>query len=100
MFRYMTKFLLILLVSYIMLSMCFFSINVSAKDEISAPRVMTAKKTKSPLFMEGKELFTPMNLFYTRRIQNPRFGANLTGKIGSYTVGFLTASDEEEKANP
>jgi hypothetical protein len=50
--------------------------------------------------MEGKNLFSPMNLFYTRRIRNPRFGANLTGKIGDYSLGLLTAQDEEEKANP
>ena len=70
------------------------------EEQINLTRFELFLKEKRPFFMEGRNLFSPMNLFYTRRIRNPRFGANLTGKVGDYSIGLLTAQDEEEKANP
>jgi len=69
------------------------------EEQINLTRFELFLKEKRPFFMEGKNLFSPMNLFYTRRIRNPRFGANLTGKIGNYSIGLLTAQDREEGAN-
>ncbi|MBI4753801.1 hypothetical protein HY793_05490, partial [Candidatus Desantisbacteria bacterium] len=70
------------------------------EEQINLTRFELFLKEKRPFFMEGKNLFSSMNLFYTRRIRNPRFGANLTGKVGDYSIGFLAAQDREEKANP
>jgi hypothetical protein len=51
---------------------------------------------KRPFFLEGSENFqTPQQLVYTRRIVNPMGGAKVTGKVGSFTVGYLGALDEK-----
>jgi len=53
---------------------------------------------KRPFFLEGAEIFrTPRNLVHTRRIADPIGGAKLTGKIGSFNVGYLGAVDEAPK---
>ena len=50
---------------------------------------------KRPFFLEGIELFsTPNQLVYTRRIVSPIAGAKLTGKLGRYSVAYLTALDD------
>ena len=50
---------------------------------------------KRPFFLEGIELFsTPNQLVYTRRIVSPIAGAKLTGKLGRYSVAYLTAVDD------
>lgn len=50
---------------------------------------------KRPFFLEGKDFFdTPFELVYTRKIVNPLWGTKLTGKIGKWTMGFLSAYDE------
>ncbi len=51
---------------------------------------------KRPFFLENKNLFelAPFQLFYSRRVgalSDIKGGAKLTGKIGSYSVGFLEA---------
>ena len=49
---------------------------------------------KRPFFLEGADIFsTPVNLVYTRRIEDPLYGGKLTGKLGRTSVGFLTAAD-------
>jgi uncharacterized protein DUF5916 len=49
---------------------------------------------KRPFFIENADYFrTPINLFFTRRIVNPSYGARLTGKSGPYSLGILTADD-------
>jgi len=51
---------------------------------------------KRPFFLENSDLFkTPINLFYSRRIENPQFGARLTGKSGPWSLGLLTIDDRE-----
>ncbi|MDH5642897.1 MAG: carbohydrate binding family 9 domain-containing protein [Gemmatimonadota bacterium] len=53
---------------------------------------------KRPFFLEGTEIFrTPRNLVHTRRIIDPIGGAKLTGKIGSFNVGYLGAIDESPR---
>ncbi len=49
---------------------------------------------KRPFFIENADYFrTPIDLFFTRQIANPSYGARLTGKIGPYSLGLLTADD-------
>jgi hypothetical protein len=50
---------------------------------------------KRPFFLEGTEIFrTPRNLLHTRQIADPIGGAKITGKIGSFNVGYLGALDQ------
>ena len=50
---------------------------------------------KRPFFLEGTEIFSlPKQLVYTRSIANPIGGAKMTGKMGSWNVGYLGAVDE------
>lgn len=49
---------------------------------------------KRPFFLEGQEIFkTPIQVFYSRRIAKPLFGAKLTGRYGRSTIGILSAYD-------
>jgi hypothetical protein len=49
---------------------------------------------KRPLFIENAAFFnTPEQLFFSRRIIDPQFGARLTGKYGRWAVGALAADD-------
>jgi len=49
---------------------------------------------KRPFFMENADYFqTPENLFFSRRMADPQFGARLTGKIGRWGVGALAGDD-------
>jgi hypothetical protein len=48
-----------------------------------------------PFFLERADFFqTPFNLLFTRRIDEPRLGARLTGKLGAYAVAALLIDDE------
>ena len=49
---------------------------------------------KRPFFIENNGFFqTPENLFFSRRIIDPHYGARLTGKLGRWNMGFLTIDD-------
>ncbi len=49
---------------------------------------------KRPFFLENNGYFlTPENLFFSRRIVDPEYGARLTGKVGRWTAGLLTIDD-------
>lgn len=49
---------------------------------------------KRPFFIENADYFkTPIDLVFTRNIGDPQFGARLSGRAGSYSVGFLAADD-------
>ena len=49
---------------------------------------------KRPFFIENADYFrTPIDLFFTRQIGDPSYGARLTGKAGSYSIGLMTADD-------
>jgi len=50
---------------------------------------------KRPFFLEGMEIFQfpQISMVYTRRIIDPVLGGKITGKIGRFTYGYLTAYD-------
>ena len=52
---------------------------------------------KRPFFLDGMEIFQfpsdGLNAVYTRRIIDPIGGAKLTGKVGRFTYGLLSALD-------
>lgn len=49
---------------------------------------------KRPFFQENADFFrTPIDLFFTRNIQDPSAGIRLTGKAGAYSVGLLSSDD-------
>jgi hypothetical protein len=48
---------------------------------------------KRPFFSENKGFFdTPEQLFFSRRIIDPQFGARRTGKIGRWAIGALVTT--------
>lgn len=49
---------------------------------------------RRPFFLENASIFTmPEELFFSRRIVDPQFGAKLTGSMGRWGVGVLAADD-------
>src|SRR6267142_4545523 len=49
---------------------------------------------KRPFFIENAGFFAaPINLFFSRRIADPQFGARMTGKAGDWTLGALVIDD-------
>jgi hypothetical protein len=62
-------------------------ITVNQRFEVFFPE-------KRPFFLENSDFFkTPIDLFFTRRIGDPQFGARLTGKSGPYSIGVLAMDD-------
>lgn len=58
-------------------------INISSDRELFLPE-------RRPFFREGAELFElPLNLFYTRRVQEIDFGAKTAGKIGDSNFSVI-----------
>lgn len=52
---------------------------------------------KRPYFTENAGFFqTPINLFFSRRIADPQFGARLTGKVGRWAIGALGVDDRAQ----
>jgi hypothetical protein len=51
---------------------------------------------KRPFFIENAGFFaTPINLFFSRQIADPQFGARMTGKLGKWTLGALVIDDRQ-----
>lgn len=49
---------------------------------------------KRPFFLENASFFSlPINLFFSRRIAEPEYGARLTGKAGNWAYGALVIDD-------
>ncbi len=77
--------------------------------ESDTPQVTTNQRfevffpEKRPFFLENANYFaTPEQLFFSRRIADPGFGARLTGRIGNWTIGALFADDRApgERVSP
>jgi hypothetical protein len=50
---------------------------------------------KRPFFLEREDIFrAPLNIIYTRSINDPLFAAKLTGKRGRTDIGYIIAQDE------
>ncbi len=50
---------------------------------------------KRPFFLENADYFrTPIDLLFTRRIEEPTGGIRVTGKSGAYSLGALVIDDE------
>ncbi len=50
---------------------------------------------KRPLFMEGSQYINmPLDLFYTRMINDPLYALKLTGKVSTFDIYFLSSYDE------
>lgn len=56
---------------------------------------------KRPFFLEGMDVFRfpKIQMVYTRRIIDPIAGAKLTGKVGRFTYGLLSAYDTSPTEN-
>ena len=62
-------------------------VTVNQRFEVQFPE-------KRPFFLENTAYFnTPENLFFSRRIVDPEFGARLTGKLGRWAIGLLGIDD-------
>jgi hypothetical protein len=62
-------------------------ITVNQRFEVYFPE-------KRPFFLENEDYFrTPIDLFFTRNIQDPSAGIRLTGKEGPYSVGLIATDD-------
>jgi hypothetical protein len=62
-------------------------ITVNQRFEVYFPE-------KRPFFLENEDYFrTPIDLFFTRNIQDLSAGIRLTGKEGPYSVGLMTTDD-------
>ncbi|MFB3852728.1 MAG: DUF5916 domain-containing protein [Vicinamibacterales bacterium] len=49
---------------------------------------------KRPFFIENAGMFTtPENLFFSRRIRDPQFGARVSGKAGPWALGAVAIDD-------
>jgi len=49
---------------------------------------------RRPFFLENASIFVmPEQLFFSRRIVNPQYGAKLTGSVGRWSLGALAADD-------
>jgi hypothetical protein len=62
-------------------------ITVNQRFEVYFPE-------KRPFFLENEDYFrSPIDLFFTRNVQDPSAGIRLTGKEGPYSVGLMAADD-------
>jgi hypothetical protein len=62
-------------------------ITVNQRFEVYFPE-------KRPFFLENEDYFrTPLDLFFTRNIEDPSAGIRLTGKAGPYSVGLMASDD-------
>jgi hypothetical protein len=74
----------------------FAEVESDAAKLVIDPRQALSYPEKRPFFLEGLEQFsTPSSLVYTRAIQAPIAATKLSGKSGEYSVGFLSALDQE-----
>jgi hypothetical protein len=71
-------------------------VTINQRFEVQFPE-------KRPFFIENASYFrTPEQLFFSRRIADPRLGTRLTGRVGKWTVAGLVMDDRApgEQAPP
>jgi hypothetical protein len=84
----------------------FSQVEADVGQVVFDPRQAISFPEKRPFFLEGAENFqVPNALIYTRRVASPEAAAKLTGKLGGFDVGLLSAVDEAavvdaESSNP
>ena len=68
-------------------------------DRVNLTDIPLRFPEKRPFFLEGNELFqTPVELFYSRRIEDLMRGGKVIGKLSDYNFAFLTAQAGPENA--
>ena len=74
----------------------FSQVEADVGQVVFDPRQAISFPEKRPFFLEGSENFqVPNSLIYTRRIVSPEAAAKLTGKLGGFDVGVLSAVDDD-----
>jgi hypothetical protein len=74
----------------------FSQVEADVGQVVFDPRQAISFPEKRPFFLEGAENFqVPNSLIYTRRIVSPEGAAKLTGKLGGFDVGILSAVDDD-----
>ena len=75
----------------------FSQVEADATQFTYDPRVKNFFTEKRPFFLESQEQFsTPNRLIYTRQITQPVAAAKLTGKVGGFDLGYLSAVDNQD----
>jgi hypothetical protein len=75
----------------------FSQVEADATQFTYDPRVQVFFAERRPFFLESQEQFaTPSRLIYTRRITQPVAASKLTGKIGGFDLGLLSAVDNRD----
>ena len=61
-------------------------------DRVNLTDIPLRFPEKRPFFQEGNEIFqTPIELFYSRRVENLKAGAKMAGKIGNFNTALVLA---------
>jgi hypothetical protein len=72
----------------------FSQVEADVGQVVFDPRQAISFPEKRPFFLESAENFqVPNSLIYTRRVVSPEAAAKLTGKLGRFDVGLLSAVD-------
>ena len=67
-------------------------------DQVNLTDIPLRFPEKRPFFLEGNELFqTPIELFYSRRVEDLRYGGKMAGKLGDYNLAMVTAQARSEE---
>ncbi len=75
----------------------FSQVEADATQFTYDPRVQVFFSERRPFFLESQEQFaTPSRLIYTRRITQPVAATKLTGKVGGFDLGLLSAIDNQD----
>jgi hypothetical protein len=79
----------------------FSQVEADVGQVVFDPRQAISFPEKRPFFLEGAENFqVPNSLIYTRRIVSPEAAAKVTGKLGGFDVGVLSAVDDQPNGGP
>ena len=73
----------------------FSQVEADVGQVVYDPRQAVQFPEKRPFFLEASENFqVPNNLIYTRRIVAPQAAAKVSGTVGGFSVGMLSAVDD------